>query len=328
MKVYLLTAYPEGARQPTNFQAQWLRNSARRDPFGKHELAESPEAADLVLFIENHPDDDPLFLRVATHPVWRRFARKAFLYHDSDYAYPFAPGLYPSLTRRHHSPERCGGCHYIGRIEENKALRFAPLGERPEYLFSFVGGNNHPVRARLLGLKHPRAFVQDTTGQHAWLLSHTERQAYEQHYNDVLAQSAFVLCPAGLGPSTYRLFETMECGRVPVILSDSWVAPAGVPWETCSLRVPEAAAESIPEMLASVPPERVLEMAANARRVWQSWFSQDVSFHRIVSWCEAIVHERSSQRSLTNVGHVARLLGSDPRMMLRFLRRTRWRAAA
>ena len=93
-------------------------------------------------------------------------------------------------------------------------------------------------------------------------------------------------------------------------------------------RVPEAAAESIPEMLASVPPERVLEMAANARRVWQSWFSQDVSFHRIVSWCEAIVHERSSQRSLTNVGHVARLLGSDPRMMLRFLRRTRWRAAA
>jgi hypothetical protein len=42
------------------------------------------------------------------------------------------------------------------------------------------------------------------------------------------AESILDRCPAGIGPATYRLFEAMELGRVPVILSDEWVPRKGL----------------------------------------------------------------------------------------------------
>ena len=48
-----------------------------------------------------------------------------------------------------------------------------------------------------------------------------------------------MICPRGWGSSSIRLFEVMEMGRVPVIISDAWVNEAPK-WADFSVRVSEA----------------------------------------------------------------------------------------
>jgi hypothetical protein len=81
-----------------------------------------------------------------------------------------------------------------------------------------------------------------------------------------------VLCPRGIGTSTFRLFETMQSGRVPVILSDAWVPSAGIDWNAVSLRVPERDIARLPEICTAALP-RWDGMAREARRAWEEWFS-------------------------------------------------------
>ena len=80
------------------------------------------------------------------------------------------------------------------------------------------------------------------------LLSPGESRA---RYVGSIKDSAFVLCPRGGGTSTFRLFETMMLGRVPVILSDQWVPRVGPDWESFSLRVMERDVSKVPRLLES-----------------------------------------------------------------------------
>src|SRR5258706_12122572 len=113
--------------------------------------------------------------------------------------------------------------------------------EEPRWLFSFVGSRNVVVRGALLELSHPRGLVRDTSGFNIYdggdEAEHAARRMRE--YVETLKESKFVLCPRGLGTSSIRLYETLALGRVPVILSDKWVAPEGPDWAAFSLPVEE-----------------------------------------------------------------------------------------
>jgi hypothetical protein len=147
-------------------------------------------------------------------------------------------------------------------------------------------------------LAHPRAYLDDTSSA----LPANERKPfpmvdYEQQdkmrYGDIIARSQFVLCPRGYASSTWRLYETMKAGRVPVIISDQWVPPIGPAWETCSIRVREKDIAKIPHLL-EVYESRAEVMGQCARRVWEEWFSIQTVFHRIVEWCLVLKAGRQS----------------------------------
>ena len=69
-----------------------------------------------------------------------------------------------------------------------------------------------------------------------------------------------------------RLFETMQVGRCPVILSDDWLPPPFVDWEACSLRIPERQVTSLPEILRARCDEAA-QLGLAARRAWEENFS-------------------------------------------------------
>ena len=319
MKVCVLTAYSSGEKNPNNFQASWVRESAALDPFKVHQLTDDPDKADIVLFVENHPENDPLFFRVAHHPSWRKGC--SFLYHDNDYAYPFLPGLYPSLLRSHQRASRCVGASYVGRIERNDDVRYEPLSNNAPLLFSFMGSVNCGVRARICALKNDGAFIRNTTGENLWSLSHTKRARYTAAYGEALRNSRFVLCPRGLGPSTYRLFETMEAGRVPVILADQWVEPSGPNWAEFSIRISEKDVERVPQILAERRDE-ALAMSLAARAAWETWFSKPVTFHWLTEACRSVMEGRTKTNVVSEALYSASLAGTNPRLLLRFLKRT------
>lgn len=135
------------------------------------------------------------------------------------------------------------------------------------------------VRRCLFQLKDTRAYLFDSAGQ-----STETTQNFIPRYLQVIQESKFVLCPRGIGPASIRLFETLKCGRVPVVISDAWVPPDGPSWADCVIRVPENRISTIPGLLKEreVDAER---MGCAARREWEMWFAEDVAFHRIVDLC-------------------------------------------
>ena len=266
-RVHLLSAYP-GRHAPS-----WLERYSKRT--NQVDLVADPAEADVILFAEQHPGHDPYFSAVVKHPVYRRHREKCVLYHDADRSITRLPTLSPSIERWQFDPRHQRGCHYIARIEVNKSVDEHVPDYRPErrFLANFMGSSRtHPIRRGLLKLDERDFKLHDTDVRYFWEVPHEQRNAFVE----VCAESYFVLCPRGAGPSSYRLFEAMQLGRVPVIISDEWVPVEGVDWSTCSVRVSESEVPQLPELLRARQPEAV-NMGREARRIWETRFSPEAS---------------------------------------------------
>ena len=129
---------------------------------------------------------------------------------------------------------------------------------------------------------------------------------YEQEYVDVMNKSSFILAPRGFGPCSYRLFESMQLARPPVIISDAWVEIAEVDWKQCSIRIKESDIRHIPAILNERKDEAV-EMGRLARENWEKYFSPGVSLHRIaIASRELINHQYSWVDSLKDYSQFVR----------------------
>jgi hypothetical protein len=130
-----------------------------------------------------------------------------------------------------------------------------PLDERP-LLFSFVG-----ARANKWYLTQTRNHVidlmsKDSRGiviaRNQWhfnevVYDHQIRgtsssehglvnQDYTSEYQRLLADSVFSICPSGTGPNSIRLWESIEFGTIPVILSETYRPPGPTSlWEEAAV---------------------------------------------------------------------------------------------
>lgn len=147
------------------------------------------------------------------------------------------------------------------------------------HLASFIGTHaDHyltQVRAQLPALADPPRIVIEVT--QGW---HFERQVYDeqiwgkpaterpeerqatQHYNEVLSESTFSLCPAGAGPNTLRLWESLAVGAVPVLLGPRprmplSEGPDAIDWGAIVIQVQDGELAALPERLVRVPPQEV-----------------------------------------------------------------------
>lgn len=268
-----------------------LRRCARADRFGVHHLTDDPGGADVILFCE--PDDQQLARDITTHSYARLYPEKVFVFDPSDRVVPFLPGIYASIQRWQYDRSRVrSGCFPV--VCDHSWIEFDPNGPSPTRLYSFIGDiRGIPVREALATLSHPRGFIRDTGSDPANddASGPDEAARFHGEFAATLADSKFSLCPRGAGTSTFRLFESMRAGRVPVILSDDWVAPEGPDWDLFSLRIAERDAHRVPEIL-SRHEDAAEAMGRAAREQWDLWFSESVLFHRIVEWCLEIQRGR------------------------------------
>ena len=267
--------------------------SAASDPFGVHTLTDDPEQADLIVFAELGAEG--LFSEWVRHHRWaKRYREKTFIFDVGDCSLPFLPGLYASLRKSYHSEGRTRTGYYL-RLDENPYIDFRPPPEDYRYLACFVGSlANHSVRAQFKQIASDRLFIQDTSefAQRMLYMSPEEKQqGFWPDYANVMASSAFALCPRGRGPGSIRLFEALRMGRCPVIVADEWIYPRRVDWPACSLSVAEADIPHLGEILESNL-ERAPELGLQARKEWEKYYSPEVRFHWLVEDCLSILQAR------------------------------------
>jgi hypothetical protein len=57
-------------------------------------------------------------------------------------------------------------------------------------------------------------------------------------YVDHLIHNTYILCPRGSENFSFRVYETLKFGRVPVIIDTDMVLPKEINWEQLAIRVP------------------------------------------------------------------------------------------
>lgn len=267
-----------------------LKRSAAACQSSYHTLAVSPDDADIILFADSGSSTQS---DIRKHNLSREFSDKIFVYSTHDRDIPVLPGVYTCAEKRWYVRSHMRAGFYI-KVIDHDWIQPTPIDKDARYLFSFCGAvDTHPIRRRIGNLRSNRSLVRDTSkdeGRGFGKSADTYRQ-WQADYSQTLRDSVFVLCPRGVAPSSYRIFEAMKAGRVPVIVADAWVPPAGPNWGEFSLQVSEARLEELPNILKRVS-DGAPEMGLRARRAWEEWFSAEQAFQTIAGWCLEIKEAR------------------------------------
>lgn len=237
-------------------------------------LEDRRESADCVLRIEGCPQ-----LRGSVMDCYRRSSAsnpREFVWDSGDLPTGGLAGFYVSLPsymydgRRHRAfclPIRC-----------NEAIRHFDTRDAT-HIFGFFGAISSGLRGRMVPIlnsvaKPGEALIEVRDSIWHQMFDRSGLPA-KLEYAENLRRCRFNLCPRGnvLAGTGSRLYETLQAGRVPVIISDWMTLPAGIDWQCCSVRVRESDIARIPEILDHHM-DRWYQMAASARRIWEMHFSE------------------------------------------------------
>jgi len=260
------------------------RYSERAEPV--HTLVDEPEEADAIVFVEPvcvDAEEGILCHELRAHPWVRAHPAKCFVADVGESPVGWLPGAYTSMPRSRFDPSRFRAMGFLMSTNPLVGERAHERHRTPRRLCTFRGARMPGVRASLL--EHAGwgedVEVVETPFLENWVPG--DKLAYRNAYVDSILDSRFVLCPRGYATSTFRMYEAMQLGRVPVVLSDAWTAPRGPDWDTCVLRVAEAEWSRLPAILRAAEP-RWASMAEQARSAWEEWFSDRAHVARVLDW--------------------------------------------
>jgi hypothetical protein len=252
-----------------------------------------PSVADIIILFEewgtrfwNYSDvlkADPF---LSAH--WDRI----FTINWDDLGRGFLPGCYTSLTKANFETQLHRACAYPYNF--NVLVASSPSRENPttKWLFSFRGTDrSHPIRRKLF--RHfatdSRAKMVRTAAQFRYYPFYSARE--QQEYVADILLSKFVLCPRGSSPVTHRLFEVMELGRCPVIISDDWVPIQGLPWEQCSVVIKEREISYCADILSQQEPNAE-HLGRAAREAWELHFAEPKKFRAMLDCILELMDKR------------------------------------
>jgi hypothetical protein len=266
-----------------------IERLAAIDRFRVHQLTADTSSADIHLFPQCHmlPTDWRL-TTIRDHPLTQNCWGRVFVYNERYRPWCVLPGVYVSMPAGRFEPsfQRPWG-YYADPAAKPLSPRSREAPE-PDLLFSFIGKTaSHRCRRHLAELQHPESVVEDIPDFSPYATSDPNYAARRRRYSDVLARSRFVLCPRGLATSSYRLYEALEAGRVPVIIADDWVAPEGMDWDSFSVRWPEGSLGGLIETIEERNTEWA-SMSAAATAAYCDFFAPDTAFHRLVELCRGL----------------------------------------
>lgn len=169
------------------------------------------------------------------------------------------------------------------RLDVSIPLTCGPHDGPGDYLrtipMSFVGSMTHPIR---------HAMGRSLQGKHGVFLSAAEWTPEvpvdrADLFKQVTQRSIFSLCPRGYGATSYRLYEAMQLGSIPVYVSDKHLLPWSdeIDWsEFCVIVTPDDI-QNIPQMTLGITASKVRRMQEALSDVWRRHFSIEATFDHI-----------------------------------------------
>jgi hypothetical protein len=271
------------------YREKYLRDVIELAKYPIDNLIENPENADLILV------PDPAFAYAHQWELLNRYLDKCYAIGSNIIGSLVIPGLYNNAPTSMLQKKRFIGCSYIYSRDthRNSFLEFHNNEEKKQYLFSFVGSSASLVRKRLLKINFNRddVLIKCTNEYNHWVAHQHNREIMQKSYVCTIKQSKFVLCPRGAGWGIIRVFEAMELGVAPIIISDKWLPPMGPNWKSFAIFVKQSDLNNLVEIVERHSCEYE-ERGHLARKAWEEYFSDTVVFTRCIEAIEELKENR------------------------------------
>lgn len=146
-------------------------------------------------------------------------------------------------------------------------------------LLSFVGSVTHPIRQKCIESLRDESDVELAFSN--WS-NRVPEDNFKYFINKTLS-SIFCLAPRGYGASSFRMYEAMQLGSIPVYVTDKVYTPFTdvLDWNDFAVIIKEKDISSIHEILLSYDEDRIVMMQKNLKEVWNKYFSIDAVCHNI-----------------------------------------------
>jgi len=115
-----------------------------------------------------------------------------------------------------------------------------------------------------------------------------QREENRKVYLDSVRRAVTVCCPRGAGLNSFRFFETLAAGRIPILISDDCVLPMEdrIDYKKLILWLPEARIGEIGpfilDFFATTKPDEIARRCAAARQIWEEHFSPAQTEHLVL----------------------------------------------
>jgi len=280
----------------THFAGVWAARLAEWTVPAGVQVTADPAEADAILDLSSHHHlggGRSFSVHPASH--YHHWPEKTFDWDSTDFPSGRMAGLYCSLSRQQHDPARHRGFCYPWRHNAAVALRSQ---SEAILLYGFSGSVSSGLRARMLAAltrtAGPDCLIRQTGSMWDRMFS-GGTDPDKTRYADDLARCKFILCPRGNGLSSIRIYEAMETGRVPVILSDRLALPECIDWSTAAVAIAERDLDRAPQLLAARAADWPA-LARSARAQWEDKFSDARLLATLAGECRRLLDLRRHAR--------------------------------
>ena len=91
-----------------------------------------------------------------------------------------------------------------------------------KYIASYIGRPTHKIRTKLEDriTSNEKFYIKNITSMNS-SISKENLELFEK----LIKESYFSICPRGYGPTSFRLYESIQMGTVPIYISDKFFLP-------------------------------------------------------------------------------------------------------
>jgi len=155
-----------------------------------------------------------------------------------------------------------------------------PKASKKTIFASFIGSDTHQIRKKMIeSVSNKKDYVVETS---KWSVSVPIQNFYS--FIKTTAFSKFSLAPRGYGKSSFRLYEIMQLGSVPVYISDDHYLPweDELNWKDFCVLIKESEIEHLDEILRSIKEDEYEDMLEIGKRVYEKYFTMEGMYQNIL----------------------------------------------
>ncbi len=137
---------------------------------------------------------------------------------------------------------------------------------------SFVGSNTHSVRQIMFDTLKDDALFYIKSNEWSWHID----QAKQTDFLATTARSKFTLCPRGYGAQSFRFYEALQLGSIPVYIHNGveWTPYSDIiDWKTFSVVLHIDEISSLKDILCSFTDKQILDMKEAGKAAYENYFA-------------------------------------------------------
>jgi hypothetical protein len=140
-----------------------------------------------------------------------------------------------------------------------------------------------------LVIRSSLSFVVEQDGWGTGRLRRDGAGTFQSTFMKNMFESDYILCTRGFGNYSFRLYEALSCGRIPVLVDTDCLLPfpENPQWRSATLWIDErdlaTVGKRITDRHTTISPSEFLDWQHQARRFWEEWLSPAAFFRRLAT---------------------------------------------